>query len=173
MLRTAPRCVENWRRSSPSSRGCVWLWRSVPSKSCLKWRKPSAAAVEASSFALNELYYAVLFVRRINAQRCFSSLLLSFSVTANFLASKLCRYSFKQFKQVCCSLRSLVTDFSFFKLHFSSFSSILQSFRRPAESGRLLFKPDESDQNPLLGVLFQPPVGRKHPHWSQVSPCST
>lgn len=30
---TAPPCVETWRRSSPSSRDCVWHWRSVPSTS--------------------------------------------------------------------------------------------------------------------------------------------
>lgn len=48
----------------------------------------------------------------------------------------------------------------------------LQSPRGPAASGRLLFKPDESDQDSVPGVLLQPPVSRLHPHWPQVSPCT-
>lgn len=34
-LQTAAPCVETWRRSSPSSRDYVWLWRTVPSKKTL------------------------------------------------------------------------------------------------------------------------------------------
>lgn len=38
-VQTAPSCVETWRRSSPSSRDYVWLWRTVPSKPC--WTQTS------------------------------------------------------------------------------------------------------------------------------------
>lgn len=49
---------------------------------------------------------------------------------------------------------------------------LCQSLRGPAASGGLLFKPDVSDQDAVLGLLFQPPFSCLHPHWPQVNPCT-
>lgn len=139
-LQTAPPCVETWRRSSPSSRDYVWLWRTVPSMKTLLLKRSQWPQCTHPALMLRQTVPHLL--------RCTHAVIYT-ELQDVFVFSLLLLYT-KSF----------------------SLSGPLQSLGSSAESGRLLFKPDGSDQNPVPDLLFQPPFSCVHPDWPQVSSCT-